>query len=209
MKPRLKPEQITQKQKEISEKKKEIATEEDTHKANSNRIKQLKASILETKELLDKMTDERSEVEINVREAQRKIFFLKDLIKGEEKILADDDYIKKVDSLMDEQIGFYEMVKKRLKKKQEDLLEGMEDFLSFQEPESVVKHLEKMATRGGFGALEMEVRATKQVFEEAQRNLCEQKIQGRNSPPSEAIALRSNIDSFLEKPVIMSTWSNS
>jgi chromosome segregation ATPase len=205
---RLQPKEITGKQRDISEKKTEIAAEEETHKTNVERNNQLEASILDTKELLDKLSKEANEVRILIREGQRKIFYLKDLIKNEEAILAEDDHIKKVDALFEEQIGFYEMVKNRLKKKQEDLLEGMESFLSFRDPELVVKELKRQATSQAFGSLEIEVRETKTDFEQAQRILCEQKIQGRNSPPSEAIALRNRIDVFLDKPVILSAWSN-
>ena len=198
-------------------------------------IKAKEAFIKDTQKKVDEVVKKHEQARKNIQDAQGKINKFNESIEEEEKKIAQhnaelrklkiehdplppkiskakeelekDAFDKKVKGYVDEAITFYACLKERLKRKQEEYKETMEDYFTFVDPDIVVKSIQDdIENNRGFSMSHVNVRAAKGSFDTITRELCTIKAQGQKPNIHTAKKQMAQLDAFLESSEVIHRW---
>ena len=191
-------EEIKKTKEEIVSMTKSLEEQETTLSEKKTELSSLKTEISEIQSSLENLTGQQRETELEIRTADRKIFYFNDQIQKSREMLESNARLQKIEDLFNEQPSFFESLEKRLEKKQEELADETGGFVEFAEPQklatAVKNHIERSTD---FRDSVIEMRSVKSVYENAVRDLCEKKIDRTKITPADAMSHLLRLDVFL------------
>jgi chromosome segregation ATPase len=199
--------QIEEKDKFIEETEKEIKELEKKHQGKKDDIQKAQS-------LINDFNEKIKEQEIKIRGYQADLLSIKEehtplppKVKHEKDILAKDAFDKKVKGYVDEAIGFYDCLKDRLKRKQEEYKATMDDYFTFIEPEDVVQTIKAdIENNRAFSMPFVNLRGAKGKFDATTRELCTMKAKGEKPNIHMAKKQMSELDTLLESQDVIHRW---
>jgi len=199
----------------------QIKEKEDFIKETEKAMKELekkhegkKSDIQKAQTLINDFNEKIKEEEAKIRGFQANLLTIKEehtplppKVLKEKEILEKDAFDKKVQGYMDEAIGFYDCVKDRLKRKQEEYKATMDDYFTFVEPEKVVSSIkDDIENHRAFGMNFVNIRAAKGQFDAITKELCTIKAQGQKPNIHTAKKQMAQLDAFLESAEVIHRW---
>ena len=170
-------------------------------------LSSIKTEISNTEDALENLTKLHRETEIEVRTADRKIFYFNDQIQKSRELLQSNARLQKIEDLYNEQPSFFESLEKRLEKKQEELAEETGGFVKFAKPSQTVASIKNYIGRANdFRDQTISMRSAKHNYEQAVRALCEKKIDGTKITPADAMSHLLSLDVFLMSQAVAGLW---
>ena len=200
-------EEIKKTKEEIVSMTKSLEEQETTLSEKKTELSSLKTEIAEIQVSLENLTSQQRETELEVRTADRKIFYFNDQIQKSREMLESNARLQKIEDLFNEQPSFFESLEKRLEKKQEELADETGGFVEFAEPQKVATAVKNHIERStDFRDSVIEMRSAKSVYENAVRDLCEKKIDGTKITPADAMSHLLRLDVFLMSSAVAGLW---
>ena len=170
-------------------------------------LSSIKTEISDTETTLENLTKLQRETEIEVRTADRKIFYFNDQIQKSRELLQSNARLQKIEDLYDEQPSFFESLEKRLEKKQAELAEETGGFVKFAKPNQTIATIKNYIERlNDFQDSTIDMRSAKNFYERAVYGLCEKKIDGTKITPTDAMSHLLSLDAFLMSPAVAGMW---
>ena len=192
---------------EIKKTKEEIVSMTKSLEEQEKTLSEKKTEIAEIQDSLENLTSQQRETELEVRTADRKIFYFNDQIQKSREMLESNARLQKIEDLFNEQPSFFESLEKRLEKKQEELADETGGFVEFAEPQKVATAVKNHIERStDFRDSVIEMRSAKSVYENAVRDLCEKKIDGTRITPADAMSHLVRLGAFLMSNHIAGLW---
>lgn len=203
----LNEEQIKQKNTFIEETEKMIQELEKKHKEKRDDIQKAQT-------LINEFNEKIKEQEAQIRIFNADLHRIKDehtpllpkVAKAKEE-LKTDAFNKKVQGYFEEAIGFYDCLKDRLKRKQDEYKTTMNDYFTFVDPEKVVDSIKAdIENNRGFSMSHVNLRNAKGEFEAITKELCTIKAKGQKPNIHTAKQQMAKLDSFLESQDVIHRW---
>jgi chromosome segregation ATPase len=199
--------EIDEKEKFIKDTQKEIDEFVKQHDEARKNIADAQAKINKCNESIENEQKKIAQFQAEQRQIKTKHDPLPPQIKQMREILEKDAFDKKVQGYVDEAIGFYDCLKDRLKRKQEEYKATMDDYFTFVEPEKVVASIKAdIENNRGFSMSHVNIRSAKGQFDMITRELCTIKAQGQKPNIHTAKKQMAQLDAFLESQDVIHRW---
>jgi len=129
-------------------------------------------------------------------------------ISHKENILKEDNEVREIDSLFQQQPKFWEQLQKRIEHHQQELNEGFEIFDAPIAPEKICKRFRELADESNsFSELAYALRSGKGAYETYMKDICKKQLDGQTIPPSAKRERISILDRCLMKPEVEREWA--
>ena len=153
----------------------------------------VRKNIAELQKEIKSRQAENEEAETTIRTLQRQLVTISDehnplngVIEDCNQKLANHERSTKIKELLDKQTRFWEAMEKVIFNIQEELKEGMSDFVEFVEAEEAIKKVRSLMENHKFPSQEtVELNEARTQYEMCIKDLCEKRIDGRKISLSE------------------------
>ena len=123
-----------------------------------------------------------------------------------EKRITEYLYAKALQDLVDKQEDFYTVCERILTKTQEELAETVGDFVEFIDPATAVANMRAAIEDGGIGYNLLPLRAGRDNYDKAIRDLCEAKLNDRPIDLSAGMLPVDRIKDWLRTDAVIRYW---
>ena len=127
-------------------------------------------------------------------------------ITDAEERIAEYLYAEALEELIDKQEGFYTVCERLLTKTQEELAETVGDFVEFIDPATAVANMRAAIEDGGIGYNLLPLRAGRDNYDKAIRDLCEAKLNDRPIELSAGMLPVDRIKDWLRTDAVIRYW---
>ena len=176
------------------------------HNEKREHIASLKAEIKNNEQLNEKLRQELGTLESELRDIASEYNPLNKVITDAETSLSEDAWEKSVLNLVSRQEGFFVMAERQLTKIQEELKETLGDFVDFVDPATAIENMKTAMEGSSFGRNLATLRAGETGYNQAIRDLCERKLQGRPIEISAASVPVDRLKQWLRHEDVMAFW---
>ncbi|MDB2688834.1 hypothetical protein N9Z25_05350 [Luminiphilus sp.] len=169
-------------------------------------VASLQAKIKENETTNDTLKREMQEFEQQMRVIASEFNPLNETITEAEKRIAEYLYAKALEELIDKQEGFYTVCERLLTKTQEELADTVGDFVEFIDPATAVANMRAAIEDGGIGYNLLPLRAGRDNYDKAIRDLCEAKLNDRPIELSAGMLPVDRIKDWLRTDAVIQYW---
>jgi len=176
------------------------------HNEKREHIASLKAEIKNNEQLNEKLRQQLGTLESELRDIASEYNPLNKVITDAETSLSEDAWKKSVLNLVSRQEDFFVMAERQLTKIQEELKETLGDFVDFVDPATAIENMKTAMEGSSFGRNLATLRAGETGYNQAIRDLCERKLQGRPIEISAASVPVDRLKQWLRHEDVMAFW---
>ena len=176
------------------------------HNEKRENIASLQAEIKNNEQLNEKLQKQVFTLQSELRDIASEYNPLNKVITDAENELSEDAWEKSVLNLVSKQEDFFVMAERQLTKIQEELKETLGDFVDFIDPATAIKNIKAAIEGSGFGRNLATLRAGETGYNQAIRDLCERKLQGRPIEISAASVPVDRLKQWLRHEDVMAFW---
>ncbi len=173
---------------------KKISDIHDSISSKNDEIKKLEGDKIGHNNMLVKIANEHNPLNVSINKLEKQIS------EHERKVA--------INTMVEKQPKFYDVMLKRLVRLQDDLSDCGTQFITFIEPKEAVEKIKKAANQQGFSQSTLDLRSGLENYNRLIRDMCTERVDGGTVTLEQSKRNIDSIDKWLMIPIVSQYWKS-